>query len=1270
MVEALEIHHLSEAGQVQLGWTSGNGRQTAPPVAFQNPLADSDYGEIGWYLQEYLDYPFGAASARAEAIETGLGSLGRVLFQTIFRGNEESFRLYSQATVAGLGECTLAIISDQPEFLALPWELMNEPGAGYLVTQMASVTRRVDQAPPPVPQDQASATQFNILLVSPMPASGPEASSPENSGPADPGAEASGGNTQGSPGQQATETIKVLESLNIQVELDYLRPPTWESLSRILEERSGHYHLVHFDGITIAPDAAGNSSEDSEPASIPALGPNIIFEDEQYQADPVAASRVAELLLSARVPLVVLAAASQPNSGDVPRLWSAAGQVLAQAGIPQVVILPHALHGADTTEQFLQQIYQALTQGSGLGTALAQARRGLMDEPHRLTLTGKKVFWDWITPQMYESGHYVPPVIEEEQPDPLAPPVIPGAEEEDTGTPLPAAGQYGLVGRTLEIRQLERLFQRSPVVLLSGDTGAGKTELALGISRWCQRTLRDQLPGGVFYSTFEASHPAGLERIIHEIGTSAAGLEFADMNSRQQRHWVLDYLQNRPSLLVWDNIQNVAGDGAQEGSGLLSLDEQSELNEFIAQVTQGGPGSRILLVSQHPSLPWLTTGFERQTLAGLLGHARQELAARILEKASIESARVTPDCLALLDLLEGHPLAMQIALPLLKEVPASVLLGEIRREIEEMPGNAPENAKEEGRPDYLTAVMEYSWSKMTHRSRTHLPMLALFQRRAMMDILNHITQEGAYRNVMGEELGWGACRTMLRTAQAAGFLDPISPSVYQIHQALPWFYGRKLTQQLSGPAIRQLELEFLRVYADTADYFMESLYENQASGVTAILAEEGNLTQALGLALEAKQWDDAQLLVQPLAQVYRMQKRYPELQRLRGQLLESVGVTAADAVEQGSIELWVYLQGTAASEATELLDLNTAEALNQQLLDHLIAQPEGEQDPRTAAVYHQFGIISLNRRQWDEASGSLQKSLEIIEDGEDQSSVADDYYALGQVRQGQRLYTEAKEWYQKALDVHQRLPDEEEMVKDYRALGMICHLKFEYQEAQSWYYRARDMVEESRDEETAVQIYHALGNLCHAQYLYDEAQDFYQQALDVSDRHGNRKQMVVEFHHLGLLSQSRGILYDEAEDWYHNALAYLEELGDRRGVGDECRQLGVLFHEQKRYDDALKWYTQAREIFEELGDVQRIVRTYGQLGMIAEEQDDLQGALEWVARTHQLVVEHDLPVIVQVKAHLARLRDKYGDQGFQEWWQDFTGEPAPADLDVDTSFIL
>ena len=158
--------------------------------------------------------------------------------------------------------------------------------------------------------------------------------------------------------------------------------------------------------------------------------------------------------------------------------------------------------------------------------------------------------------------------------------------------------------------------------------------------------------------------------------------------------------------------------------------------------------------------------------------------------------------------------------------------------------------------------------------------------------------------------------------------------------------------------------------------------------------------------------------------------------------------------------------------------------------------------------------------------------------------------------------------------------------------------------------------------------------------------------------------------HLGLLAQTREMFYEDAEEWYLLALDKYEALGDRRSAGDECRQLGVLFHEQKRLDEAEGWYNRAREIFEDLGDVQRTARTFGQLGMVAEERDDLSSALEWVARTYRLAAEHGLPLLPQVKSHLARLRSKYGDDRFNTWWRGYTGGDPPTDLDTDSGTVI
>ena len=1242
MTKVLEILHLIDTEEIRLSLKSDEGNsneayRSAPPVEFKETLPPSFHREIDWYFQGYLDNPFGPTKDRAQAVESTMRDLGRLLFQAAMRSSQEAQDLYTEACADGLSNYQLAIVSTRPDFLALPWELLNDPQIGYLAAQLGSVVRLSGTDPLPTFSGQPSAEQLNVLLVAPVPVAQiePAAGSAEEISPA------VGGGFDG----LAAETIKALESLDVQAELYCLRPPAFAALAEHLDGRRGYYHVVQFDAMLCSQH-----------------GTELIFEGLSGSPDSVPVSKVAGILADAGVPIALLNSGGMEPTAIQPA-WTAVAAGMAENGVALVVSVPSPMPGP-ARELFTQHFYRSIAVGSDVPSAVSVARRTLMDNPQRATPAGKVVFWDWITTTVFQSREYAPPVIVQEAPDPLAPPVV--GEQPEPEDPLPRSGAHGLVGRRAELRRLERMFQEQPVVLLAGSTGAGKTELGLGFARWCRQT--GARSAGVFYSTFEVG--AGLERVVHETGTSVAGLEFADMSAGQQRQWLVEYFQEHPALLVWDTLEKAAG--FPEGApGLLDEAELADLDSFLSDVTLGGQ-TWVLLISRREEEGWLSTPHQVHQLKGLAGHDRTDLGTRILDTVDVEPGHLGSEYLDLMELLEGHPLAMQVALPLLKDVPASVLLQELPTRVNEL----PPDALEDERDPLLTALMEHAFSRMSRRSRTHLPFLSLFQRRVMMDVLSHITQEQVYRTAMGEELGWGACRTLLRSAREAGFLEPVTPSVYQIHPAFPWFYGRSMYRQLPPLTIHQLEQEFVRVYTDTADYFMETLYENQDAGATAVLAEEGNLTQALGLALESNQWESAQLLVQPLAQVYRMQKRFPELRRLRRQLMETVtpnGQGASEADGAGAIELWLYLVGTEAGEAAELLEWDSALELNQQLLDYLTSQPGVETDPRVAAVYHQLGVIDQHRPGGgglDAAEEWIQRSLAIIEQGEDREAVADDYYCLGQIRLYQRRYSDATEWFSKSLDIHQRLQDAEELVKDYRALGLSDQYRFEHDKAESWYQRAREIVEENRDEETAALIYHELGTVCLSRYQFEEAENWYRQSLTLCDQQGNQRQMAVEFHHLGLLAQTRGLDYEATEDWYILAFEMRERLGEKRAMGDEARQLGVLFQEHKRWDEAEQWYQQAREIFEELQDVMRTARTYGQLGMVAEERDNLTDALEWTARTYQLALDHDLPLLVQVKTHLARLRDKQGEETFSQWWRDNKGSDPPTDLDVDTSHIL
>ena len=1201
MPDTLEILDLPESGQLQLSVLDDGGhRLSAPPIAFPYPLTDAELLEMAWLFTEYPSNPFGDSRSRAEAVEAGLRAVGRLMLETVIRSSAEATEIWSRLDSIDGHALRISIVSSRPEVLALPWELLNSPDAGYIVNRVSALTRQLR------PVDQLSSfspsslddTQFNVLMLC----------TPSGQG-------------------VAAEALEAMESLDVEVSLECLRPPTVDGLESHLSKHAGSYHLLHLDGVVV-------SNEGSELVDVGSL------------------QRIGKAVSAAGIPVVLL-------SCNSPDYFYVATNVLLNCGVPEVAVLPVPLGGAGR-KLFADAFYAGIARGDGAAAATAAARRALMQSPHRPSAGGPFVSWDWITPLAYQSARYDPVAIKPEEPETVIPGMQP-ATPEAPPRQLPRGGPYGLIGRRREILEMEAVLGANPIVLLSGPVGVGKSEIALGLAAWLEKS--GARPDGVFHTNFDIG--AGLDKALHEVGTALAGLEFGDLPTSARRNWLLEFLRGHRTLLVWDGVENLAG-FPYAGTGLLENSELAEMDEFLSELCAEGGLTCVLLVSRRDSEPWLSAPHGNYSLEGLAVADRIEFATRLMEETGVDPDRLGPEFIELLELLEGHPLAMEIVIPLIKEVPASVLLTELRREIE---AYQPDPG-EDGRPVYLTAAMEHAYGRMPRRSRTHLPFLSLFRNRVMMDILTHITQESAYRSVMGEQLGWGACRTLLRSARIAGFLEPITPSVYQIHPSMGWFYGRALYRQLPPPRVALLEQEFVRVYADTADYFMETLYENQESGTNAILAEEGNFTQALGLAMESQEWDNAQLLTQPLAQVYRMQKRYPELRRLRRQLLDAAGATADEAQANGATDLWLYLLGTEASECIETNELGRADSLNLQLLDYFASQPDAESDPRAAAVYHQMGEVALRRWQLDEAEEWYAKSLAIIEEGEDRAPVADDYYGMGLVRQYQRRYTEARDWFSKSLDIHQRLEDVEEMVKDYRSLGLCAQFRFEYQEAESWYHRAREILEEARDEETSVLIYHALGTVAHAQYQFDDAENWYKQALTLSDRMGNEAQMAVEFHYLGLVEQGRQMFPEDAEHWYTMALDKYEKLGDWRSAGDECRQLGVLFHEQKRLEEAEGWYHRAREIFEEIQDFSRTARTYGQLGMAAEEREDMEEALTWAARTYQLAAGRDLPVIAQARVHLARLRDKHGSEAFANWWRNFAGTEPPADIDAEDGGIL
>ena len=213
----MNLLHISDfkGGRVQISWRRGNDvpRNYQNPIPFADPLSPEDREELRWYLEEYLDFPYGGERDRAQQVEKKMTEWGESLFKQIFIQDDSDsnpFMFYCEAVREGLERCELCISSEEPAFLSIPWELIRDPAPGrrYLALLLAGLYRQPADQGIKVPMEVSSEQPFRVLLVISRPY----------------------GERDVPLSTIARPMLKELNQLRPNVQLEVLRPPTFSAL--------------------------------------------------------------------------------------------------------------------------------------------------------------------------------------------------------------------------------------------------------------------------------------------------------------------------------------------------------------------------------------------------------------------------------------------------------------------------------------------------------------------------------------------------------------------------------------------------------------------------------------------------------------------------------------------------------------------------------------------------------------------------------------------------------------------------------------------------------------------------------------------------------------------------------------------------------------------------------------------------------------------------------------------------------------------------------
>ncbi|MFN6485624.1 tetratricopeptide repeat protein [Nostoc sp. DedQUE02] len=247
-------------------------------------------------------------------------------------------------------------------------------------------------------------------------------------------------------------------------------------------------------------------------------------------------------------------------------------------------------------------------------------------------------------------------------------------------------------------------------------------------------------------------------------------------------------------------------------------------------------------------------------------------------------------------------------------------------------------------------------------------------------------------------------------------------------------------------------------------------------------------------------------------------------------------------------------------------------------------------------------------------------------------------------------YPQAKESYLRTLELSQKLQGVEaaqiksSLASTYHQLGYVAQVLREYDQARDYYQQALEIKIEFGERYSCASTYHQLGNVAQDLREYHQARDYYQQALEIDIEFGERYSCASTYHQLGIVAQDLRE-YHQARDYYQQALEINIAFGDRYSCARTYHQLGIVAQELREYHQALDYYQQALEIKIEFGDRYSCASTYYHLGKVAEELGELEEAkanyLQDLVITTEFNDEHGLGISLR---NLARFYQTTQDE--------------------------
>ncbi len=700
------------------------------------------------------------------------------------------------------------------------------------------------------------------------------------------------------------------------------------------------------------------------------------------------------------------------------------------------------------------------------------------------------------------------------------------------------------VGRAEELAQVARLLANPACRLLTliGPGGIGKTRLAVQVA---QENVGAFLHG-VYFVPLASVRAADLL-----VPTIAAAMQFSFSSQQDPKAQLLNYLREKEILLVPDNLEHLPNN-----VGLL------------AEMLQSAPALKILVTSRarlNSQWEWLVEveGLEypiadggRQTAdrTAVSGQSSAVSEAYSAVQLFAQTARRVQPCFSLSDvapsvaricqLVEGMPLALEMAAAWTREMPCQEIAQGLERGLDFLQTSQRDVSD---RHRSMRAVFDHSWNLLTDEERRVFSRLSVFHgwfsvdaAQAVLDFGFSISDSGSVP-VKGESKIEDR-RSKIRNALSAlvdkSLLRRNPSGRCELHELLRQYAAEKLATTGEEQDTRDRHCAYYAEFLERRESALKGAKQKQVS--EEIVGEIDNVRAGWQWAVERGNVLEIARGLEGLFLFYEMRSHFQEGAEAFGQAVQKLRALNQD--DEMSVELLAKALARQGWWSVRLGAYEQARALLRESLG--IAQPRNMQ-AETAFAISGLGRVSFDLDEYADASKCFEQSLAIYEAIGNQSGRAMSLNGLGLVAQAQDP-TRALDLLKDSIAIFQKIGDQRAMMIPSYNLGETLMRMGKYAQAQQRLREALVICRTVDDPWYAAAITLDLGTVAWAMGEYAESRNLCEKSLQVFRAIGAVRGLGFALGNLGRAAEGLGDL-TEAKRQYEASLEIFGEIGFRTG---------------------------------------------------------------------------------------------------------------------------